>query len=1048
MLEGHVGRRCWKDMLAGHIGRTCWKEMLEGHVGRTRTCWKEMDHCRNVQQSSAVSERSTWIMTVGTRYKVSCDTTKSWKSLPTLETVNRRKDWHGLLGLSDPCATLSLHTLSTQVGLSAPGSTAERGELHLALLREVSYIIALLRDCNMRESGKTPSVNRVSTISTTGEPEVTVRVTTSTGGGLNRVENVRVENVSRDSATLSWDIPQEFDSTKGQISVCFKKLPAERHDRGNCSIVDVHPSETTIEDLDSCAWYEFTVVTLNKKQEKTYDKHVVKQFIWDPSNQQPDNLPDVEVARAWSNIMAVVWNITNITNDTCFSHFTICIKQSDDSYEKCEKKESFETWIILNQLELCTNYSITTWTSTMEGIDSDNQTLYQSTGPGSVVDMKTTVLSKDTVGIKWKPPVTGQKCLSYYHLSLEAENYTRVNITGDETKYLVTNLTACTNIGLSLSSVSEEHVRSNVTMLMVVTRASGPGDVSDIRTVDRTTESVIIKWTAPARGRECLAHYRLRFEKKLVPEEGYREVNVSADESQYLIANLTCCTAVNILLSSVSLFETQSNISYLQVTTRESGPDRIQLMKPMLTVLGPEAVTVRWKSPPCAKQFLVCWGAWQDRGNHTCTSVTNTSHTVTGLQPDTKYTFIVTALGSNEERSDPFVFTVLMPRELSVTTPKLNLKAVNATKDSLTVSWDVTSNPASRFQVCWGLKLSGEFPQDCSNATELPGEHVIKGLSPCQWYTVSVEALNENSDPLVIEEIIYFTDGGNSEPPGVSENLIFGSQSDEIGALLRERGEPNGTCVYSFTVCWKKIDGLEEDCRVKLAYQHIIIKDLEHCTNYTVTTYTSSIEGLKSTNKTWYQSTGPGKIENLTLTPRGPDSIAVKWEPPTQGWSCGKLVNILVQMNRENKQNVTALLNQTEHVVYNLESCTILFVFIRVISEEGVSSKPIWREAYTAANAPGQVEDLKVFETKSHGLHVKWSPPSENKQCLFKYSVCWREAGKTQQRCEKQGLGLYPEHSIYRLHSCTEYIVTVASMGSSKVIGNTTGVTVFTGKSV
>nr|CAD7435339.1 unnamed protein product [Timema monikensis] len=586
----------------------------------------------------------------------------------------------------------------------------------------------------MRESGKTPSVNRVSTISTTGEPEVTVRVTTSTGGGLNRVENVRVENVSRDSATLSWDIPQEFDSTKGQISVCFKKLPAERHDRGNCSIVDVHPSETTIEDLDSCAWYEFTVVTLNKKQEKTYDKHVVKQFIWDPSNQQPDNLPDVEVARAWSNIMAVVWNITNITNDTCFSHFTICIKQSDDSYEKCEKKESFETWIILNQLELCTNYSITTWTSTMEGIDSDNQTLYQSTGPGSVVDMKTTVLSKDTVGIKWKPPVTGQKCLSYYHLSLEAENYTRVNITGDETKYLVTNLTACTNIGLSLSSVSEEHVRSNVTMLMVVTRASAPGevedlevthtssssihlqwkvptdcqrldttrlqvtssvspgDVSDIRTVDRTTESVIIKWTAPARGRECLAHYRLRFEKKLVPEEGYREVNVSADESQYLIANLTCCTAVNILLSSVSLFQTQSNISYLQVTTRESAPGevedlevthtssssihlqwkvpterfncllRIQLMKPMLTVLGPEAVTVRWKSPPCAKQFLVCWGAWQDRGNHTCTSVTNTSHTVTGLQPDTKYTFIVTALGSNEERSDPFVFTVLMPR--------------------------------------------------------------------------------------------------------------------------------------------------------------------------------------------------------------------------------------------------------------------------------------------------------------------------------------------------------------------------------------------------
>nr|CAD7442584.1 unnamed protein product [Timema bartmani] len=100
----------------------------------------------------------------------------------------------------------------------------------------------------------------------------------------------------------------------------------------------------------------------------------------------------------------------------------------------------------------------------------------------------------------------------------------------------------------------------------------------------------------------------------------------------------------------------------LQVFTSSAGPERVQLIKPMLTVLGPEAVTVRWKSPPCAEQFLVCWGSWKDRGNHTCTSVTNTSHTATGLQPDTKYTFIVTALGSNGERSDPFVFAALMPR--------------------------------------------------------------------------------------------------------------------------------------------------------------------------------------------------------------------------------------------------------------------------------------------------------------------------------------------------------------------------------------------------
>jgi hypothetical protein len=46
MLEGDVGRRCWKEMLVeGDVGRRCWKEMLEVQPEPTQMhwfyCWRQ-----------------------------------------------------------------------------------------------------------------------------------------------------------------------------------------------------------------------------------------------------------------------------------------------------------------------------------------------------------------------------------------------------------------------------------------------------------------------------------------------------------------------------------------------------------------------------------------------------------------------------------------------------------------------------------------------------------------------------------------------------------------------------------------------------------------------------------------------------------------------------------------------------------------------------------------------------------------------------------------------------------------------------------------------
>ncbi|CAG2064167.1 unnamed protein product, partial [Timema podura] len=119
---------------------------------------------------------------------------------------------------------------------------------------------------------------------------------------------------------------------------------------------------------------------------------------------------------------------------------------------------------------------------------------------------------------------------------------------------------------------------------------------------------------------------------------------------------LKSCTEYTVTLATLGVGKLHDNDTTL---TQFTGPEPVTALK--VDNVDTRSVTVSWESPTCTQQFSVCWGAWQDKGGHSCTSVTNTSYTVSGLEPGNNYTIIVAALGVNEAQSDLNIVTVQLP---------------------------------------------------------------------------------------------------------------------------------------------------------------------------------------------------------------------------------------------------------------------------------------------------------------------------------------------------------------------------------------------------
>nr|CAD7430650.1 unnamed protein product [Timema monikensis] len=709
-----------------------------------------------------------------------------------------------------------------------------------------------------------------------------------------------------------------------------------------------------------------------------------------------------------------------VRNQTCVSNFTVCWKKTDGLNETCRENPIYKD-IIIKDLGYCTNYTLTTFTSSIDGLSSTNRTLYRSTGSGNVENI-TLSSGPDWVTVKWDPPTQGQECISHFsifHKNINAQEG-EVDVKADVSEFVLTDLEACTQWYFVIRVLSDEDVYSKM-----------PSPVEDFKVDEVKSHSLHMRWSPPSENNKCLFKYKVCWRKtlELAAKCAIGKLEVYPRHS---IHDLESCTDYIVTVSTMGSQTHVGNETSLAVST---GPEPVTALK--VDNVDTRSVTVSWESPSCAQQFSVCWGAWQDKGGHSCTSVTKTSYTVPGLEPGNNYTIIVAALGNDGAQSDIRVVTAYIAQENVG-----NLTVKNYTRNSITVFWGAPFDQKSsqNARVCW--KVIGEYSDEtCSNSIISDKEYTIDDLEPCHWYKVTVTL--KNGEERKFESVEQFTAASNTEPPEEVKEISIASLTYDSFRVKWDKS--NESCASHFLVCWEQSQGKDNGCQLIPSYETDFYKgDLKVCANVTVSVSALSVDGLSSGNDSITITTGPGVVRNVTSWIVELGSVGVRWEPPLPGEDCVSYYKVgTLGRYFENLINVTG--DKLEYVWTNLTHCEHKGFLILAVNSQHAFSNTALKFSTSGTGAPGEVTEPEVTQTGSHSLHLEWKPPLELFDCLLRYFVCWKETNGTDSACAEQKLEEYPKRTLYGLKSCTEYTITLAALGVDKLHDNDTTLTQFTG---
>jgi len=159
-----------------------------------------------------------------------------------------------------------------------------------------------------------------------------------------------------------------------------------------------------------------------------------------------------------------------------------------------------------------------------------------------------------------------------------------------------------------------------------------------------------------------------------------------------------------------------------------------------------KTVSLSWTAPTPTDFPIASYDVY--RGETLAGSATGTSTTVTGLSPNTAYTFTVRARdtrGNVSADSAPVSATTLNPADDTTAPPApANLRATAKTSVSVTLAWNGVTDPSgiAGYDVYRGATLAASVPGTATTAT-------VGGLTPLTPYTFTVRARDtyDNASP-------------------------------------------------------------------------------------------------------------------------------------------------------------------------------------------------------------------------------------------------------------------------------------------------------------